>query len=522
MVLVTSSTRTLSFFRLFSILAIVAGVTTQIIPLKAQAPSQSDQGPSHASQQPFAGVGPPPGSVSIQQSTTNTGQDSVLSISGSVTVNQPFNGSSPTGTATTSVLSLTLADAFVRGLRSNLGILTENASVKQAEGERVTARSALIPSINAAISEEFERLNLRTMGVESSMFPTAVKFNYFDARAVMLNEPVFDLVKIDNLKSAGEVVKSTIKAARDSRDLIVLAVAGSYLQLIATQARISAARAEITTSRAVSQQADDRLSAGLAPRIDATRSRVQLQTEQERLRSLEADFATEKLRLARIIGLPLGQQFTLVDHYLYSPVTDLTEETVLHRAMSERRDLQSAADSLKAAENSLKAAHAERVPSLAVTADFGAAGPTPSRHSTGVYSVYGTLTIPIFEGGRIHGEIEQAVALVAERQAAFDNLRGQVDEDVRQAFIDLNAAADQVGVAKNNVDLAHDTLTQSRDRFAAGVADTVELVQAEQTVVQADNDYITAVFQHNLAKVSLARAIGKAEQALPQLLRKEP
>ena len=145
---------------------------------------------------------------------------------------------------------------------------------------------------------------------------------------------------------------------------------------------------------------------------------------------------------------------------------------------------------------------------------------TPSNHATGVFEVAGTVTIPLYEGGRIHGDVQQAQAAVQQRKAEFENARGQVDQDVRQAFINLNSAADQVTVAQSNVGLSHDSLQQSRDRFAAGVADTVELVQAEQTVVQADNDYITAVFEHNLAKISLARAMGNAEQTLPQLLRK--
>ncbi len=130
------------------------------------------------------------------------------------------------------------------------------------------------------------------------------------------------------------------------------------------------------------------------------------------------------------------------------------------------------------------------------------------------------MTIPLYEGGRIRGDIEQAQASVHQRQAELADLSGQVDRDVRQAFIDLGVARDQIAVAASNVDLAHDTPLQARDRFASGVADTVEVVQAEQVVVQADNDYISAVFEHNLAKVSLARALGEAERGIRQFLLK--
>jgi outer membrane protein TolC len=175
---------------------------------------------------------------------------------------------------------------------------------------------------------------------------------------------------------------------------------------------------------------------------------------------------------------------------------------------------------VKAAEDADKAAHAERYPKLAVDGTFGAAGITPTHESTGVYTVAGTLTVPIFEGGRIHGDIQEASAAVKQRKAEYENLRAQVDEDIRQAFIDMSSAEDQVGVAQSNVELAHASLEQSRDRFGAGVTDTVEVVQAEQSVVQADDDYITAVYEHNLAKVALARSMGNAEQVLPQLLQR--
>jgi outer membrane protein TolC len=195
-------------------------------------------------------------------------------------------------------------------------------------------------------------------------------------------------------------------------------------------------------------------------------------------------------------------------------------DTTLERAQSNRQDLQASVAALRAAEDALKAAHAERLPNLTVAADYGVAGLRPSTDADSVWTVSGTLTIPIWEGGRIRGDIDQATAVFRQRQAELEDLRGQVYQDVRQAFIDLNSAADQVEVAKSNLDLAHQTLEQSRDRFSHGVADSVELVQAEQTVVQADDDYITAVYEHNLAKVSLSRAMGNAEQSLPQMLRK--
>ena len=489
--------------------------------LRAQTPSEQVTGPTSAAQVPLSGQGSQAGAVSVTQGTTNAGGgNTVNSIQSTVTVGSPYNGSVPTGPLSPGALSLTLGDALNRGLRNNLGAISQSASVSQAEGQRGVAKSTLLPNLNSGISEVFERENLRTLGVSLALIPEASKFNYVDARAARLNQSVFDLVRIDNLHSASENLKASIKAVHNARDLIVLAVGGSYLQLIATQSRIVAAEAQVESDKAIAKQAADRFAAGLAVRVDQQRAQVQLGTDQQRLRSLQADRDTQMLQFGRIIGLPLGQRFQIAEDYGFSAMTEVTQDAAMQQAFANRADLQAAAASVRAAEETVKAAHAERAPQLAINADFGGAGTTPSQHSTGVYTVGATLTIPLYEGGRIKAEIEEADAALRQRKAEMENVRGQIDEDVRQAFINLASAADQVGIAESNVQLSHSTLQQSRDRFAAGIADTVEVVQAEQAVVQADNDYITAVYEHNLAKVSLARAMGNAEGNLPQLLRK--
>ncbi len=492
-------------------------------PLAAQAPSQQ-QGtlPTAPMPVPLSGLTPGIGVVTSTQQTTQTGgsSGSVNVIQPSLTVEQPWNGSAPNAPFSVAPLKLTLDQALALGMRYNLGALSESAVVMQAQGQRAVARSQLLPNINSAGSEVLTQINLRTQGVETNQFPVSAEFNYFDFRAAKLQQTVFDLVSINNLHSASANLKASMSAVKNARDLIVLAVGGAYLRLVATGAQIDAGTAQVATARAVYQQADDRFAAGLAPRIDAIRSKVQMQTEMQRLRSLQGDLETQKLALARIIGLATGQKFEIVDENKYTALTGFDLDGALKRAMDQRADLQAAVSSVHAAEAEVKAAHAERLPNLKISADVGAAGLRPTQDVSAVYTVAGTITIPIYEGGRIHGDIEQADAAVKQRKAEMENIRGQIDQDVRQAFINLDTAADQVDVAKSNVDLAHETLTQSRDRFAAGIADTVEVVQAEQAVVQADDDYITAVFEHNLSKVSLARAMGQAEQTLPQLMKR--
>ncbi len=463
---------------------------------------------------------PTNGVTITQQTSPSSGNGSANVINSTVTVLPPYTGSVPSGSVEQNTVALTLQQALAMGLKANLGAVEQSAGVLQAQGARTIARSGLLPNLNTGISEVFERENLRTLGVSIPIIPESVQFNYFDARAVRLQQAVLDVARLESLHTATETLKASLISARNTRDLIVLAVAGSYLQLQSTNARVKAAEGQVATTQAIFKQAADRFAAGLAARVDADRAQVQYQTEKQRLRSLQADRDSQKLKLARLIGLPLGQAFQATDEYRFTPLPDVTLDAALARAQGGRADLQAAASSVKAAQNNLKATHAERIPTLNVDATFGAAGTTPSFHSTGVYTVSGTLTIPLYEGGRIRGDIQQANAALKQRQAELSDAHAQVDQDVRQAFIDLNAATDQVGVAQSNVDLSHEALQQSQDRFNAGVTNTVEVVQAEQAVVQADNDLISAVFEHNLAKVSLARAMGNAEQTLPQMLRK--
>ena len=375
----------------------------------------------------------------------------------------------------------------------------------------------MLPIINVGVSETFEQENLKTVGLRTSTIPEKSVFNFYDARG-RLQASVLDLVRINNLHAASAARDASLLQAKNARDLIVLAVGGSYLQLAATAARIASTAAEVRSAEAVYQQATDRFGAGLAARLDVTRSQVQLQTEQQQLLSLEGELALERLRFARLIGLPPGQSFTTGDEVSFALQTSFTEEAALARALGSRADVRAAEAGVRAAESGVKAARSEHLPSLAVTADAGAAGVAPAQNSLGVYTVTGLLSVPVFEGGRIRAEEQQARAALQQRSAELADAKAQVDQDVREAFVNLSVAEDQVKVARSNVGLAHETLQQAMDRFAAGITDTVEVVQAQQALVQADSDVINATLEHNLAKLALARAMGDAEQTLPLLL----
>ena len=431
-----------------------------------------------------------------------------------------FAGSVPTKLVP-GVLPLSLRDAIDRGLKQNLGLLLSHADIRSARGQRWEQLSALLPHLTVAPYVEASKINRAELGLTSVggiRIPTSVgPFSYFDARA-NVSQTLFDWKSINATRAAGQSLKSAAYTFKDARDLVVLAVGYVYLQAIADEARIETAEAQVKTALALYDQAADQINAGTSPDIDGLRTKVELQTRQQQLIQAKNNFAIQKLTVARVIGLAPGQEFDLTDKSPYQPSEDITGDEALKRAYASRSDYQAAMTDVRAAEFSRKAAVAGYLPSLSFNADYGLAGSHPST-ATPVADVRGTLSIPIFKGGSVHADVLQADARLEQSRERLDNLRAQIDADVRAALLNLQSAADQVNVARSNIDLAEETLTQSRDRFSAGVTDTVEVVQSQEAVSSAHEQYISSLYSYNYAKISLVRALGIAEQGVKEFFR---
>jgi outer membrane protein TolC len=257
--------------------------------------------------------------------------------------------------------------------------------------------------------------------------------------------------------------------------------------------------------------------AGVVAGIDVLRAQVQLQNQRQRTIRAENDFEKSKLRLARAIGLPVGQPFTLTDRIPYAPLADVTLERALATAFESRADYLAARERLAAAEASRRAAGAGRIPTLRLDADYGAIGQTPSdAHAT--FRIAATVRVPIFDAGRTTARRLESDAELQRRRAELEDFRGRVEYDVRAALLDLRAAGQQLEAAQASVTLAGQELEQARDRFGAGVAGNLEVAQAQEAVAAASESYIAALYTHNLAKASLARAVGTAEQSVMTFL----
>jgi outer membrane protein TolC len=475
---------------------------------------------SAASQLPLSGrQGQSLGSVNTQQNTTQGQGASVLQTS--VQVGGGFRGSVPGPQLPPGEVRLSLAEAVQRGLVVNLGSITANSSSQTARAQRAQVLSQLLPQISANLGATETQVNLAAYGLNTigggiPGFPTIVgPYHYVQAQG-NVNWNAFNLTQIRNYQSSKESERSAGFDLRNARELVVLAVGGSYLQAVADIARVDSQRTQVQYAQAVYDQSATRLAAGTNTRIDVTRSRVQLQTEQERLISLEADLKQQKIALARLIGVSLDHELILTEPFGYRDLQQVSEDEALKNAFANRTDLKAAESQVKAAERVVGAARAERYPTVTASGNYGAVGVSPD-NSHGVFTASASVNVPIYTGGRIRADIQQSQTTLKQRQSEYLDQKGQVEQDVRNALIQLQTAIGQTRLADSNRKFALETLTQARDRFEAGVTNTVEVVQAQQQESSAEADYVSSLFAFNLARLTLARATGEGESTVGQL-----
>jgi outer membrane protein TolC len=431
----------------------------------------------------------------------------------------PFAGGIPSGTATTEPITLTIVQAITRSLEHNLGLLLAGQDTASAKADRWTALGRLMPNVSASLTESRRKTNLEAFGFPLGPgFPRVVgPFNVFDAR-VFASQPILDLDALHESKAATHKVAAAEHSYRHARSIVILATANVYLQALATQARTDAARAQLASAQAIHQQALDLRQAGIVAGIDVVRAEVQVSILRQRATATANDFEKAKLQLARIAGLPIGQPFTLVDDIPTVPDRNVTLDQVLEEAYTKREDYLAAVEDVRAAEASRSAATAAHLPSIRVTADYGTIGLTPGT-ALPTFNVTGAVDVPLFDGGRRKGRLANADVELREQRAKLEDLRATVYYDVRTAFLDLEATAQQLEAADRGQVLATQQLAQSRDRFAAGVATNIEVVQAQEAVALATEQAISARYGFSVAKALLAQSSGSAEQALMNLLK---
>lgn len=424
-----------------------------------------------------------------------------------------FSGSGAVDKLVPGVVDISILDAIDRGLRRNLGLLLSQQQSAAARAQYRRSLSALLPNISGRAADSVNQINLAAFGIPvPAGLPSPVigPFNVLDARAVM-TEDLLDFNAINKLKQSAENEKTARFNIQDARELVVLAVGNEYLLTLAGAARLDTAKAQFTTAQTIFQQTQDLKKAGVAAGIDVLRAQVQMQAQQQRVLSAQDQYERQKMILARIIGLPVAQQFRLTDKVPYSPLPEINLEQSLANAYAQRPEYLAAVSRVRGAELSVKAAQGEALPTVQVNGDFGVLG----RNFTtleNTYSLSGGVHIPIFQGGKVKADVAQAETDLHQAQMALEDLHNRVELEVRSALLDVRTSTDQVTVAQSSTGLAAEQLKQAQDRYAAGVSGSLDVVQAQEAVATANETYIEALYLNNVAKLTLAHALGVAEK----------
>jgi outer membrane protein TolC len=430
----------------------------------------------------------------------------------------PYLGGIPSGEVSPTPVKLSLEQAVNLALKHNLGGVLATDTVTGARGQLWQTLSELLPNVVTDSGFGLHQVALKAaFGLSIPGVPAIIgPFGYFDARAY-LRQSIFDWESVDWVRSSQAQLKSAELSTKDARELVVLAIASNYLLVIAEESEVESATSQRDTAQVLFRQASDQKTSGLASAVDVLRSHVQLESREQKLISSQNELAKQKLVLARAIGLPAGQQFEITTHVPYRELTPPDLNEAIDSAYRSRFDFQSQLNRVRSAELARQAATAERYPSIGTEVDYGLSGVNPgSSHGTVDAAV--TLRIPVFQGGRVHGDVLQADSALTREKQLLDDLRARIDQEVRDVYLDLASAAQEVSVEKSAVDLATQNLEQSRDRFTSGVTDNIEVVQAQDALAIANDAYIASLYSYNLAKISLARATGVAESRYGQYL----
>jgi outer membrane protein TolC len=426
---------------------------------------------------------------------------------------ESFSGSGKVDKPVPGVISLSLLDAMDRGLRHNLGLLLSQQQTEQARAQVRRQLSALLPNISGNASETINQINLAAFGIPlpaGLKSPVVGPFAVFDAHANM-TETLLDFSALNKVRAAAENEKAAKFTVQDARELVVLVVGNEYLLTLASAARLDSAKAQMTTAQTIFDQTTDLKKAGVAAGIDVLRAQVQLQTQQQRVLAAENQYERQKMQLARTIGLPISQQFQLTDTIPYAPLTAMDLDQALAQAYKQRPEFLAAESRTRAAEMAVKAAKGEALPTVQVNGQLGVIGPNPGSSET-TYSLSGGVRVPIFQGGKVKADVDQAQAQLRQSRMQLEDLRSRVEFEIRSALLDVKTSDEQVRVAQQQIQLAAEQLKEARDRYAAGVSGSLEVVQAQEAVAGANDNHIQALYLNNVAKLSLVRALGEAEQ----------
>jgi outer membrane protein len=416
------------------------------------------------------------------------------------------------GTAPTGVLRLTLSQAVSLALKQNpteqIAIITAAQSVQ----DKNVARAALLPQANLNVTDTAERLNLTAFIGKS--FPGfsqhAGPFQIFSAGPAF-SAPVFDLTLFRRYEAARETMNASRFDSLSTREQVILLVVSQYIGTLRNVANVQASESRVELAQALYDQAEDLQKEGVGTGIDTLRANVELQNEKQTLLQAEDDRDTSLFGLSRLLNLDPRQAIELADSLSFFDTPQPEVEASIEEALGQRQEWKSLEEQLKAAGLQKKASQESRLPTVNFNGNWAYEG---ASSTTGIptYTYQAGVTVPLFTGGRIHAEVVKDDLEIKKLEQQEDDLRNSIALDVKTALINLDSARNQVQVANLGVQLSREEVDQARDRFKAGVANNIEVIQAQDSLARANDNQIAALYRFNQARADFARSTGQMEK----------
>lgn len=428
----------------------------------------------------------------------------------------PYLGSVSSERLRTGVLELSLEDAVNRGLKSNLGLFLSSTNADKSRAARQIALSELLPHLDGSLRESTQRINLHALGIPLANLPRTVDVSNSDAR-VQLTQTLLDLTAISRTQAASSSEDAARSDYRDARETVAAAVSSAYLAVLAAQVRLDLAQADLKTADALCQLANDRENSGLNPEVDTLRAQVELQARQESVIEATNFLGKQRIVLLRLLGFNIHQPFHLTSSLNKESFKAMSSQEAYQHALEFREDYRAAQEQVRSAESAKHAAERERAPKIGIAANYGALGTVPG-NAVSTWNVGVALRLPVFDGGEIEADVSESDASLRQKLAELEDIRNRIAQEVENALLDLDSANKQVEVSQAALGYANRALKQSQDRFSAGVTNNVEVIQAQEALAGANEQWVSSLYAYSIARMSLARATGTAESTSRSLL----
>ena len=411
-------------------------------------------------------------------------------------------------------LRLTLDQAVALAIKQNPTAQIAILTAAESEQDKNIARADLLPQVSAHISDEAQKVNLRAEFGGVPAFPGLPKtlgpFQLFSA-GPSVSAPVFDLTLWQRYQAARNTASASKANSLSTREQVILLVVSQYIGTLRAVANVEASQSRVELAQALYDQAADLQKEGVGTGIDTLCANVELQNEKQRLLEAENDRETSLYGLSRLLNLDPRQKVALADSLSFFETPQPDVEGSIEEALGNRQEWKALASQIKAAADQKKAAQALRLPNVRFDGEFSYVG-TSGNTTLPTYTYEGSVNLPLFTGGRIHAQVVSADLEIRKLQEQRADLRNQIALEVKTALLNLDSARNEVQVANLGVQLSKEEVDQARDRFKAGVANNIEVIQAQDSLSRANDNQIAALYRFNQARADLARSVGQMEK----------